>query len=235
MAPVESPSVLVVDDEADLRNLLLFKLREAGFVAEAAASATEALSAAARLRPSVVILDLMLPDLPGTEVCKRLRADPMLGDLGILMLTAKGEETDRVVGLEIGADDYVVKPFSVRELVARVRALSRRVSDRRSVAGAEPQRLTWRDLVVDTAAHRIHIGDREVLLTPIEFRLVTVLLTKEGRALSRERLLSEVWNITADVTTRTVDTHVKRLREKLEDYGDLIETVRGVGYRVRAP
>jgi two-component system phosphate regulon response regulator PhoB len=228
--------VLVVDDEADLRELLLFKLREAGFEVEAVATALEGLAAAARLAPAVVVLDLMLPDLPGTEVCKRLRADPDARDIAILMLTAKGEEVDRVLGLELGADDYVVKPFSVRELVARVRALARRVRDRRTAPPASEERLLrWKGITVDPAAHRVRRDGEEIVLTPIEFKLLVLLLSSPQRAFTREILLDDVWNISSEVTTRTVDTHVKRLREKLGPYGELIETVRGIGYRLRPP
>jgi two-component system, OmpR family, phosphate regulon response regulator PhoB len=227
-------SVLVIDDEEDLRNLLLYKLGEAGFRAEAAATARAGLAAVASLHPTVLVLDLMLPDLPGTEVCKRLRADAAYRDLGILILSARGEETDRVVGLEIGADDYVVKPFSVREVVARVRALARRVSDRRAAPPPTEERmLRWRELRVDPVAHRAFLAGVELALTPMEFRLLALLLAPPERAFSRDRLLDEVWGITADVTTRTVDTHVKRLREKLGAVGELVETVRGVGYRLR--
>jgi two-component system phosphate regulon response regulator PhoB len=231
----EGESVLVVDDEADLRNLVVMKLKEAGFVAEGAPNAAQALAAAARLRPVVVVLDLMLPDRPGTEVCKALRADPLLRDAGVLMLTAKGEEVDRVLGLELGADDYVVKPFSVRELVARVRALARRVGDRRAPKPEAPDMLRWKGLEVDARAHRVTADGEELVLTPLEFRLLSMFLAQPGRAFTRDQLLDSVWNISADVTTRTVDTHVKRLREKLGAYGDIIETVRGVGYRLREP
>ena len=229
-------TVLVIDDEADLRELLTFKLREAGFAVSAVATATAGLAAAQAEHPAVVVLDLMLPDLPGTEVCKRLRADPTARDVAILMLTAKGEEMDRVLGLELGADDYVTKPFSVRELVARVRALARRVSDRREAPPVTEDRLLrWKNLTADPAAHRVHLDDREIILTPLEFKLLVLLLSHPERAFTRDSLLDEVWNISAEVTTRTVNTHVKRLREKLGSYGELIETVRGVGYRLRPP
>ncbi len=235
--PADSRPILVIDDEADLRNLLLYKLREEGFIAAAAGTAAEGLSEAARLRPGVIILDLMLPDQPGTEVCKKLRADPSLRDVAILMLTARGDEVDRVVGLELGADDYVVKPFSVREVMLRVRALLRRAAERTAAvsAVAEGKPLHWRGLEVNLTEHRVLADGTELSLTPLEFRLLSRLMTHPGRAFTRDQLLDHVWNITADVTTRTVDTHVKRLREKLGIYGEAVETVRGIGYRLRPP
>lgn len=235
MSEGDVQSVLVVEDESDFRELILFKLKEAGFAPEGAANARDALKAAKRLVPAVVVLDIMLPDMPGTEVCKLLRADPTFHGTSILMLTAKGDEIDRVVGFELGADDYVVKPCSVRELILRVRALSRRAIERRSsgdARGAAPIR--FGELEVDPVAHRVTVSSKEVALTPIEFKLLLLLLSNPGRAFSRDRLLDEVWNVTAEVTTRTVDTHVKRLRDKLGMSGEVIETIRGIGYRVRA-
>jgi two-component system phosphate regulon response regulator PhoB len=235
-------SVLVVDDEPDLCRLVCFNLRQAGLAAESAGTAAAGLEAAARLRPLVVVLDVMLPDEPGTEVCRRLRADPALADCGILMLTARGDEQDRVVGFELGADDYVVKPFSPRELVLRVQALARRVGERRAAratppaSGAVPPalRLTWRGLELDPVAHRVYLDGQELTLRPMEFKLLHVLLDRPGELLSREQLLTAVWD-DAEVTPRTVDTHVRRLRERLGPYGEAIETVHGFGYRLRAP
>jgi two-component system phosphate regulon response regulator PhoB len=171
----------------------------------------------------------MLPDLPGTEVCRRLREHERTRELPIVMCTAKDTEIDRVVGFEVGADDYVVKPFSVRELALRVRAMLRR-SQRTE---AESEILRFGRLKVDREAHRVWIDDAEVTLTALEFRLLYTFLSRKGRVQSREALLSDVWGIDAEVTTRTVDTHVKRLREKLGEVGDYIETLRGVGYRFR--
>jgi len=236
-APVSGEPVLIIDDEPDLCGLLVFNLREAGFEVDAANTGGDGLSEAARLRPAVVILDLMLPDIPGTEVCRRLRADAALGDPAILMLTARGDEFDRVVGFELGADDYVVKPFSVREVVLRVRALARRASERR-VARAEVdsgRRLRWRGLEVDPVRHRVFADGQELTLRPMEFKLVALLLERPGEVFSRDRLLEEVWGISTDVNTRTVDTHVRRLRQRLGDYGEAIETVHGFGYRLKEP
>ena len=235
--------VLVIDDELDLRRLLQFNLKEAGFVCEVAENATEGLALAEKSPPSVVILDLMLPDLPGTEVCRRMRANAKLADVGILMLTARGDDYDRVVGFELGCDDYVVKPFNVREVLLRVRALSRRVGERRAQGATGPgaaaapaaKLLTWRGLAVDTVKHRVTADEEELALRPLEFRLLAMLLENVGTLLSRQRLLDEVWG-TEDVNARTVDTHVKRLRQRLgEKYGDCIETVVGFGYRVKEP
>lgn len=229
--------VLVVDDEEDLRRLLLFNLREAGFEAEAAATGADGLAMAASFAPAVVILDLMLPDLSGTEVCRQLRADPARADVAILMLTARGDEYDRVLGFEVGADDYVVKPFSVRELMMRVKALSKRAHERRaaraSTAEDAPKRLAWRGLEVDVVRHHVFADGVEVALRPLEFKLVSIFLEHPGRVFTRAELLEEVWGITADVSTRTVDTHVRRLRERLGTYGDAVETVHGFGYRLR--
>jgi len=214
----------------------VFRLRQEGFVTHGAANGLDGLSRAELSHPTVIILDIMLPDIPGTEVCRRLRSDPALAGAGILMLTAKGEEIDRVLGLEMGADDYVVKPFSVRELIARVKALARRVSSRPGtlpLAAGHP--LAWKGITVDQVAHRVLVDDEELDATPMEFKLLELLLSNPGRAFSRVQILGSVWNVTSDVTTRTVDTHVKRLRVKLGTYGEIIETVRGVGYRLREP
>jgi two-component system phosphate regulon response regulator PhoB len=233
---VEPKSVLVIEDEADFRDLLVFRLKEAAFSPHAFATGREGLDAAERVKPQVVILDLMLPDMNGTDVCKTLRAHPVLRGTSILMLTAKGEEVDRVVGLELGADDYVVKPCSMRELMLRVKTLAQRTEERKlaDAARGSAAQLKMGGLELDPVAHRVAIDEVEVPLTRIEFKLLLLFMNNPGRAFSRDRLLDEVWNITAEVTTRTVDTHIKRLREKLGTYGDSIETIRGVGYRLRA-
>jgi two-component system phosphate regulon response regulator PhoB len=235
MNAATSTAVVVIEDEADFRELLVFKLKEAGFAPEAAGTGHDGLALAKSLKPAVVVLDLMLPDIAGTEVCKQIRADRELANVSVLMLTAKGEEIDRVVGFELGADDYVVKPCSVRELMLRVRALARRANERSEAMSAlgASKPIVAGVLRIDPAAHRATISNEEVSLTPLEFKLLLLFVSNPGRAFSREKLLGDVWEITADVTTRTVDTHVKRLREKLGEYGETIETVRGVGYRFR--
>ncbi len=229
--------VLVVDDEEDIRRLVSFNLDEAGFRAVAVETGGAALTTAAKLGPAVVVLDLMLPDLSGTEVCRRLRADPDLADAAILMLTARGDEYDRVLGFEVGADDYVVKPFSVRELVMRVKGLAVRARERRLARGAsdEGKRLSWRGLEIDPVRHRVTIDGAELTLRPLEYKLLAIFIEHPGRVYSRTELLQEVWGISPETNTRTVDTHVRRLRERLGAHSEAIETVHGFGYRLRDP
>lgn len=232
-----SPHILVVEDEADLADALAFALEREGFRATVAPDGKSALAAIAQTPPpDLVLLDLMLPDMSGTEVCRTLRAHPTAKHIPVIMVTARTEEIDRVVGFEVGADDYVAKPYSARELVLRVRAVLRRREAKSTtptpgdVAG--PVRFGL--LAVDKEAHKVWVSEREVPLTALEQRLIQTFLDRKGRVQSRETLLADVWGITADITTRTVDTHVKRLREKLGDAGAYIETVRGAGYRFRA-
>jgi two-component system, OmpR family, phosphate regulon response regulator PhoB len=222
--------ILVIEDEADLAATLAYNLRQEGYQTRLAGDGQAGLAAAAQdPRPDLIVLDLMLPDLGGTEVCRRLREDERTRAIPILMCTAKGSELDRVVGFEVGADDYVVKPYSVRELLLRIRALLRRAQR----DDAEPAAIRFGRLRVDRDAHRVWVDDREISLTALELRLLAALLARRGRVQTRDALLSDVWGIDADVTTRTVDTHVKRLREKLGAAGAYIETLRGVGYRFR--
>jgi two-component system phosphate regulon response regulator PhoB len=232
LARLDAPMnrILIVDDEPDLVRLLDYNLRQAGYETATASTGESALAAARARRPDLVVLDLMLPDLSGTEVCRQLKREPGLKDVPILMLTAKSEEVDRVVGFELGADDYVTKPFSVRELILRVKAILRR-----GVA-LEPGNTTEVGPIrVDVDAHRAFVDGAEVELTALEFKLLHMMMQRLGRVQSREQLLSDVWGITAEIETRTVDTHVKRLREKLTSARDYIETVRGVGYRMKPP
>lgn len=226
--------VLVVDDEPDIRKLLIFHLNKAGFEPHAVGTGREALEGVAELVPAVVVLDLMLPDIPGPEVCRRLRADPANDGLGILMLTARGDEYDRVLGFEVGTDDYVVKPFSPRELVHRVRALVRRSRGRDSLPKPDHRApLCWRDLTLDPQRHHVTIAGAEVSLRPLEYRLLELFLSHPEEVLTRAQLLAGAWGITAQINTRTVDTHVRRLREALGGHADAIETVYGFGYRLR--
>jgi two-component system phosphate regulon response regulator PhoB len=236
MTDPDAQRVLLIDDERDLHDLLLYNLREAGFQADAEATAADGLRAASKLTPDVVVLDVMLPDMSGIETCRRLRAEASTQDAAVLMLTARGEEFDRLVGFEAGADDYVVKPFSVREVVMRVRALARRVSELRQ-ARKSPQAsrvLRWRGLSVDSGRQQVFIDGVEVTLRPLEYKLIATLLENPRRTYSRADLLNEVWGIQGDVQTRTVDTHIRRLRERLGAHGDAVETVYGTGYRLRA-
>lgn len=225
--------VLIVDDEQDLLTTLQYNFEREGFKTRTATTGAEALTQAALLPPpDLVLLDLMLPDFPGTEVCRRLRALEATKNTPVIMLTAKTEEIDRVVGFEIGADDYVTKPFSVRELLLRVRAVLRRTA---SAAPARPAAIEIASLRVDIEAHQVWVGDKKVALTALEFKLLMALAGNPGRVQTRKHLLDHVWGIQADVSTRTVDTHVKRLRQKLGVVGESIETLRGVGYRFRTP
>lgn len=219
--------LLVIEDERDLQKVLDFNLRLAGHAVECSATGAEGLQRARARRPDAVLLDLMLPDMPGTEVCRALKRDAGLASVPVLILTARGEEVDRVVGLELGAEDYVVKPFSVRELMLRVEVLLRRGRPAQVPAGA----LEFGILRVDPRAHRAFVEGRAVELTALEFRLLLTLMERRDRVQDRSTLLDDVWGIQADITTRTVDTHVKRLREKLGPAGQYVETVRGVGYR----
>ena len=219
--------ILVIEDESDIQQVLEYNFREKGHKVFVAGSGEQGLELAREKRPDVILLDLMLPGMPGTEVCKALKADPATRKAQVVILTAKGEEIDRVVGFELGADDYVVKPFSVRELVLRVQAILRRSQGEERAAST----FQFGRLRVDREAHRVWADDVELDLTALEFKLLVTLYDRRNRVQTRAALLSDVWGIDADITTRTVDTHVKRLREKLGGAGDYIETVRGVGYR----
>ncbi len=223
--------VLIVEDERDLVTTLEYNLQREGYQTQAATTGEQALAFLERdPLPDLVLLDLMLPDVPGAEICRRVRGEERTRGLPVIMVTAKGEEIDRVVGFELGADDYVSKPFSVRELLLRIRAVLRRTE--RDAPGESE--VVFGVLRVDLPGHRLWVAGEALKLTALEFRLLTTLLQRRGRVQSREVLLSDVWGIAGDVTTRTVDTHVKRLREKLGAAGEYIETLRGVGYRFRA-
>jgi two-component system phosphate regulon response regulator PhoB len=224
-------SVLLVDDERDLLSLLDFNLRASGFETLLATTGEQALAQLRRRVPDLVLLDVMLPDVSGTEVCRQIKSDPRTRHVPVVMLTAKGDEVDRVVGFELGADDYVTKPFSVRELVLRLKAVLRRSGARPSERPPE----SVGPIRVDVDAHRAYVDGAEVVLTPLEFKLLTTLMSRLGRVQSREQLLENVWEMSSEVETRTVDTHVKRLREKLGSGRDLLETVRGIGYRLVDP
>jgi two-component system phosphate regulon response regulator PhoB len=228
------PRILVVEDEPDLQKVLEYNLRQAGYDVVCSSHGRDAIELVRTRKPDAVLLDLMLPDIPGTEVCRTVKKDPGMRATPIIMLTARGEEIDRVVGFELGADDYVVKPFSVRELLLRVQAVLRRGTAEKSTETGS--RIDFGCLSLDREAHRIWVEGQEIELTALEFKLLVILYDRRDRVQSRATLLDDVWGITADITTRTVDTHVKRLREKLAAARDYIETVRGVGYRfVAAP
>ena len=224
------PKILVVDDEPDALEILAFKLKEAGYVPLFAKDGARALTAAREERPALIVLDLMLPEVDGLEVCKILRRDPMTATIPILMLTAKASEMDRVLGLELGADDYVTKPFSPRELVLRIRKLLARVR-----AADEPQaQLRFGDLEIDAARHEVRMAGERLTLTATEFKLLEILARRRGRVQTRERLLQDVWGYENPIDSRTVDTHMRRLREKIGAAADYLETIRGVGDRFKA-
>jgi phosphate regulon transcriptional regulator PhoB len=220
-------AILIVDDEQDVLDLLVYNLQKAGYKTISARDGATALQKARDEVPSLIVLDLMLPQMDGTEVCRHLKADPKTAHIPIIMLTAKAEEVDRVVGLELGADDYVTKPFSPREMALRVKGVLRRASGK----GVPAEIIKFGDLTVDIAKHEVTLKGKVVDLTATEFKLLSTLLERRGRVQSRDRLLTDVWGYEGDVDTRTVDTHMRRLREKLGKASDYVETVRGVGYR----
>ena len=222
--------VLVAEDHRDTKELIKYNLVAAGFDVAVVEDGQSCLDLAAAFKPDIVLLDLMMPGMDGLEVCRRLKADSNLSRIPVIMLTAKGEEVDRIVGLELGADDYVVKPFSPRELVLRIKAVLRR---KVSPAPDSPKLWECEGLKIDFEAHKLTLDGREVSLTATEFKLLTVLVSGAGKVQTRDNLLDTVWDTHFEGYSRTVDTHVRRLRQKLEKYADRIETVRGIGYRFK--
>ncbi len=229
-------TILVVDDERDLTDSLRFNLEREGFVTLIAHTGGSAISLLQQEpAPDLVLLDWMLPDMAGTEVCRNIRMSERTRRTPVIMISARGEEIDRVVGFEIGADDYVTKPFSVRELMLRVKAILRRHAGPTAASEETPPQQQHDLLRVDAEGHQVWVREARINLTALEFRLLSTLLTRRGRVQTRETLLSDVWGVQSDVTTRTVDTHVQRLRKKLGEAGQYIETLRGVGYRFLVP
>ena len=229
MDAVSSKRILVVEDEKDVVDLLSLNLRKAGgFIVASASDGATGLIKARETKPDLIILDLMLPKMSGLEICKILKTDPATRQIPVLMLTAKAEEIDRIVGLELGADDYVVKPFSPREVILRIKAILRRGS-----ADETDEQLTVGAITIDPGRHQVLVNGKAVNLTSLEFKLLRTLMQRRGRVQERDRLLNEVWGYESVIDTRTVDTHVRRLREKLGKAGDIVETVRGFGYRLR--
>lgn len=220
--------ITIVEDEPDIAEILQYNLEQAGFEVEVQREGDRALAAIRRRVPDLVLLDLMLPGLDGLELTRMLKRDPATTGVPVIMLTAKGGETDRIVGLELGADDYITKPFSPREVVLRVKAVLRR-----GLPESSGPTLEAGEIQLDVEAHRAWVGSSEVLLTATEFRLLRSLLERRGRVQTRARLLRDVWGYTEDVDSRTVDTHVRRLRHKLGPECEQLETVVGVGYRLR--
>lgn len=226
--------VVIIEDERDVARLLEFNLQQAGFSVTAAGTGSEGLAAVRANKPDVVVLDLMLPDTSGYDVCKTIRTEPEINDIGVLMLTAKGEAEDRILGLEVGADDYVVKPFVVREVVLRVTALANRLAERRAVpAKSTGTSITVGPIELDPVTHDVRISGAPTQLRPLEYKLLQLLVSDPGKVFTREELLEQVWEMRGDINTRTVDVHVRRLRVSLGPAADVIETVHGFGYRAR--
>ncbi len=219
--------ILVVEDDKHISKLVKYNLEKAGFECTVTITGEEAFEVLDKEPIELIILDIMLPKMDGFQACKQIKQDKKFSHIPIIMLTAKGEEVDRVVGFELGADDYVVKPFSPRELVLRVKAILKRGKPKEVTKDI----LIHEKLKVDIPRHKVFIDKKEKELTQMEFKLLTTLMQRKGKVQTRDRLLDDVWDIAAEVTTRTIDTHIKRLRQKLGKMGKLIETVRGIGYR----
>ena len=222
-------NILVIEDEPDIRRHLEYNLGREGFKASSVGSLDEANEKLKSKKFDLILLDLMLPDGSGLDLCKKIKSNSETEATPIIILTAKDDEVDKVVGFELGADDYVTKPFSVRELILRVKAILKR-SDTKTKEVVEVER-QFGDLKIDVDSHEVHVDSQLIELTALEFRLLKELVDKRGRVQSRDQLLSEVWGYNAEVTTRTVDTHIKRLREKLGSMGKYVQTIRGVGYK----
>lgn len=221
--------ILVIDDEPDVTELLRFKLSREGYEVESINDPLQIMAQARAFVPDLFILDIMMPDLDGIKICRMIRADPHLNSVPIIFLTARGEAQDRVKGLESGADDYVPKPFDIKELVLRIGLIFKRISPEVSKSDS---RLSVADIVLDDELHSVTVQDKPVDLTATEFKLLKLLMQQKGRVQTRKNLLANVWNYDAGTETRTIDTHIRRLREKLGPCANLLETLRGVGYRI---
>ena len=222
-------NILVIEDEPDIRKNLEYNLGREGFKVFSVASLNDAEEKLQNNNDfSLLILDLMLPDGSGLDLCKKIKSDPKTENIPIIILTAKDDEVDKVVGFELGADDYVTKPFSVRELILRIKAILKRGQKKEDVVEVERQ---FGDLIIDIESHEVYVNNNQINLTALEFRLLRQLVDRRGRVQSRDQLLEDVWGYSVEVTTRTVDTHIKRLREKLGPMGKYVQTIRGVGYK----
>ncbi|HTL68601.1 MAG TPA: response regulator transcription factor [Lacunisphaera sp.] len=226
---MDKQKILVVDDEPDVTDLVAYHLKAKGFHVESLNDATASIAKARQLQPDLVILDIMMPHLSGIQICRILRADPKLARVPIIFLTAKAEPHDRIEGLESGADDYLGKPFSPKELVLRTESILRRVAAPKETV---PAQLQIGDILLDSEMHRVTVRGAPLELTATEFKLLRLMMERQGRVQTREHLLLNVWNYSTEIETRTVDTHVRRLREKLGPEAGWIETIRGVGYRI---
>ena len=223
-----SLKILIIEDEPDIRKNLEYNLSREGYSVLTATSIAEAEQLIYSNNLSLVLLDLMLPDGSGLELCKKMKSDPDMQNLPIIILTAKDDEVDKVVGFALGADDYVTKPFSVRELILRIKAVLKRGDNKKDIVEIDRQ---FGDLKIDIDSHEVYVDGELVNLPALEFKLLIQLVDRRGRVQSREQLLADVWGYSAEVTTRTVDTHIKRLREKLGTMGKYVQTIRGVGYK----
>lgn len=223
--------ILIIEDEPDIRETLSYNFKNEGFIVKSESSGKGALTLSKSFEPDIIILDLMLPDMSGIDVCKKIKNSDEYPDPSIIMLTAKGEEVDRIIGFEVGADDYVTKPFSIRELILRVKVIIKKQAN-----GFETDnKISLGPLNLNLSAHEVSINGDEILLTALEFKLLKHLAQRRGRVQTRDQLLGDVWGYSSEITTRTVDTHIKRLREKLGSEIDFIQTIRGVGYRLNIP
>ena len=219
--------ILIVEDEPDIRDTLSYNFEKEGFEVLSSPNGKSALKLLESNEPNIVILDLMLPDMSGLDICRQIKNDKKLSDTSIIMLTAKSEEVDRIVGFELGADDYVTKPFSVRELILRVKVLIKK----HTTTEHKDTSISLGSIYMNLDAHVVKINKKDIILTALEFKLLKHLLQRKGRVQTRDQLLGDVWGYSSEVTTRTVDTHIKRLREKLGVFADYIQTIRGVGYK----
>jgi two-component system alkaline phosphatase synthesis response regulator PhoP len=226
-------TILIVDDEADILEMLKYNLQKEGYTVLTARNGITALEEIKR-NPNLVLLDVMMPEMDGWEVCRRMKREPKTAAIPVLFLTAKGSEVDEVVGFELGADDYIVKPISVRKLLARVKAVLRRQEVSKNERGEMPDIIRLDKLEINIPNYTVRVGTKEVVLTRKEFETLVYLAQHRGRVISREVLLNVVWGENVHVVDRTVDVHISKVREKLGSYGEIIETVKGVGYRVRA-
>jgi len=221
--------ILVVEDEKNISKLVRYNLEKAGFGCIATITAEDALDILNKESINLIILDIMLPKMDGVQFCKIIKQDKNFSHIPIVMLTAKGEEVDKVVGFELGVDDYVVKPFSPRELILRIKAILKRGTQKEETKAI----LSSHNIIVDSERHKVKVDKKEISLPLMEFKLLRTLIERKGRVQSRDRLLDDVWGVSAEVTTRTVDTHIKRLRKNLGKAGKLVETIRGIGYRIK--
>ena len=223
-----SQKILIIEDEPDIRKTLEYNISREGYRVVSASSLLEAKSQIELESFSLILLDLMLPDGSGLDLCREIKSDKEKSSIPIIILTAKDDEVDKVVGFELGADDYVTKPFSVRELILRMKAVLKRGEKKSDNVEVQRQ---FGQLSIDTESHEVFVDNNEITLTALEFKLLCQLVDRRGRVQSRDQLLSDVWGYSAEVTTRTVDTHIKRLREKLGSMGKYVQTIRGVGYK----